>query len=335
MALFRSSSHAGSNLGSIEIVRFTPATLFSSSTFATPVVVPARPSPGMLNVGLCQDGNRLARVGAGNVEIFTIGGTATNPTLTPLAETPLAAPLTNVGSDCVFTATSLVRGTDRGIDVLDATVNPIVRIGATTTGGLSSVGIAVEAYGDTVFRSHGTGLETISIAAPAAPVIQRNTITNMTGSSMGTALVWLVAGTTLIRGTERGIDVIDVSTPTSPSRLGAANLATGLSTTGVAVAVAGSRVVRGSATGIEVFDVSNTAQPQRCFFRNADLSATGVGVAVIGTVGFRATDENIEAFDLSSALTAACPPQPDGTLIAAPVTLRVQTATTGVALLPR
>lgn len=335
MALFRSSSHGGNNLGSVEIIRFTPATPFSSSTFAMPIVVAARPSPGMQNVGLCQEGNRLARVGAGNVEVFTIGGTVANPTLTLVAETPLATPLTAVGSACVFTAAALVRGTDLGIDVLNAAVNPITRIGSTFAGGLSSIGTAVQAYGDTVFRAHTTGLETISIATPTTPVIQRNTIANMTGSSQGTALAWLVPGTTLIRGTDRGIDVIDVSTPTAPSRLGAANLNTGLSATGVAVAVAGTRVVRGTATGIEVFDVSNTAQPRRCFFRNADLSTTGVGVAVIGTVGFRATDDSIEAFDLSSALTAACPPQPDGSLIAAPVVRAVQIGTTGVALMPR
>ena len=325
-ALFRSMADR------IEIIVFSQATPFATSTFAIPTLLTVSTSTGMQTVALCRNASTLARASSNALELFTIGGSAAAPTLTAGAKTPLPSGLTGVGSDCVFAPGALVRGTDLGLETLDPSTDPLARLGGNNTGGSSSVGVSLAANGTTVFRSHTTGLETYSVATPGSPTKQSNVTSNMSGAPTGSALAWLVPGSTLIRATSAGIDLLNVTTPTSPSRLGFNN--TGHpSANGVDVAIAGARVVRATDEGIEVYDVSNTAQPQRCFFRNADPSATGVGLAVVGTVAFRATDETIEAYDLSGVLTAACPATASNTAIPAPIQQNVRPATTGVALI--
>lgn len=329
-ALFRS------NADSIETIRFLQATPFANSSFMPAALLNVSTSTGMQVVGLCRNGATLARASSNAVELFTVGGSAAAPTLTAGAKTPLPSGLSGVASACAFAPGTLVRGIDAGLETINPTSSPLSRQGFDNTGGSTAVGVSLEVAGTSVFRSTSTGLETYSVATPSAPTLQSNTISNMSGSPMGTALAWLVPGSTLVRGTSTGIDVINVSTPTAAMHLGANNLG-GLSGTGVDVALLGTgpgaRVVRATNTGIEVFDVSNTAQPQLCFFRNADLSSAGVGLVVIGNVAFRATDDTVEAYDLSGALSAACPAPATNTVIPAPIPHNVRPASTGVALI--
>lgn len=329
-ALFRS------NANSIETIRFLQATPFASSSFLPATVLNVGTSTGMQVVGLCRNGATLARASSNAVELFAVGGSAAAPTLTAGPKTPLPSGLSGVASDCVFAPGTLVRGSDAGLETINPTSSPLSRQGFDNTGGSTAVGVSLAVAGTTVFRSTSTGLETYSVATPSAPTLQSNTISNMSGSPMGTALAWLVPGSTLVRGTSSGIDVINVSTPTAAMHLGANNSGR-QSATGVDVAVLGAepgaRMVRATDEGIEVYDVSNPAQPQRCFFRNADLSSAGVGLVVIGNVAFRATDDTVEAYDLSGALSAACPATANNTVIPAPIPQNVRPASTGVALI--
>lgn len=329
-AMFRS------NADSIETIRFSHAIPFASSSFLPGSFLGVSTSTGMQVVGLCRNGATLARASSNAVELFTVGGSAAAPTLTAGAKTPLPSGLSGVASDCAFAPGTLMRGTDAGLETINPASSPLTRQGFNNTGGSTAVGVSLAVAGTSVFRSTSTGLETYSVSTPSTPTQQSNTISNMSGSPMGTALAWLVPGTTLVRATSAGIDVLNVATPTAVSRLGANNLGR-QSATGVDVALlgtgAGARVVRATDEGIEVYDVSNTAQPRRCFFRNADLSTTGVGLAVIGNVAFRATDDTIEAYDLTGVLTASCPTTASNTAIPAPIQQTVRPATTGVALI--
>jgi hypothetical protein len=324
-AIFRSTADR------IETITFAQATPFANSTFAAPTAITVSTSTGTQNVALCRSGTTLARASSNAVELFTIGGTVTAPTITAGARTPLPSGLTGVGSDCVFVPGALVRATDLGLEAIDTATTPLARLGGNNSGGITSVGVAVANDGTKVFRSHTTGIEVYSLASPSAPTLQSNTIANMSGSATGTALAWLAPGATLARATSAGIDLVSVTG--TPSRLGANNTGRQSSNGGVDVAIAGTRVVRATDEGIEVYDVSNTMAPQRCFFRNGDPSATGVGLVISGTVAFRASDERIEAYDLSGVLTAACPATANNTAIPAPIQQTVQPATTGVALI--
>jgi hypothetical protein len=329
-ALFRATNDR------VEIIQFTLNATFSSSTLQLLGSVSTPLSPGVLSVGLCRDGTRLAWAGAANVQVFGIGGTATAPTLTLAAATPLPSTLTGVGTACVFLPTVLVRGTDLGLDNL----NPVTaaKLGGFNGAG-SSTGVALAAASPRVWRSHSTGLEEYSMSAPATPSLTANVITNMTGSSTGTALAWLSVGTTLVRATNLGIDVVDV-TGAAPSRLGFNNSG-GASSTGVGVSVMGTRVVRATNVGVEVYSASAPAAPVRCAFNNTGgASATGVGVATVvlagSTIAFRATNVGIEAYDISAA-TTSCPATASGTLIPAGVQLQtgLGTSATGVAVVAR
>ncbi len=325
-----------SNADTIETIRFSHATPFSNSSFLPATFLGVGTSTGMQVVGLCRSGATLARASSNAVELFTVGGSAAAPTLIAGAKTPLPSGLSGVASDCAFAPGTLVRGTDAGLETINPASSPLMRQGFNNTGGSTAVGVSLAVAGTTVFRSTSTGLETYSVATPNTPALQSNTISNMSGSPMGSALAWLVPGTTLVRATSAGIDLVNVSTPTAVSRLGANNPGR-LSVTGVDVAIlgagTGARVVRATDEGIEVYDVSNTAQPQRCFFRNAHQSSTGVGLVVIGDVAFRATDDTIEAYDLSGTLSASCPATATNTAIPAPIQQAVRPATTGVALI--
>ena len=175
------------------------------------------------------------------------------------------------------------------------------------------------------------------MSAPATPNRTANVVTNMTGSGTGTALAWLAVGTTLVRATNLGIDVIGV-TGAAPSRLGFNNSGGG-SSTGVGVSVVGTRVVRATNAGVEVYDASAPAKPVRCAFNNTGgASATGVGAATVvlgaSTLAFRATNVGIEAYDITAAMTS-CPAPASGTLIPAGVQLQLGTSATGVAVVGR
>src|SRR5437773_8064099 len=104
------------------------------------------------------------------------------------------------------------------------------------------------------------------MSVPATRSLTGNVVTNRTGSSTGTALAWLSVGTTLVRATNLGIDVVSVS-GAAPSRLGFSNTG-GASTTGVGVGVVGTRVVRATNAVVEVYDASAPAKPGRCAFNN-------------------------------------------------------------------
>jgi IPT/TIG domain-containing protein len=313
----------------VEMIQFTLGSPFSASTFGLLANPTTFTSPGMLSVGLCRDGSRLAWAGSANVKLFAIGGTAAAPTLTPGFATPLPSALTGVGTACAFLPTVLVRGTDTGVDNLDPATNPLAKLGG-FSGGLSSTGVALIASSPRVWRSHSTGLEQYDMTTPASPVRSFNVITNMSASTTGTALAWLVPGATLVRATNAGIDVVSVSATAAPSRLGFNNTG-GSSSVGVGVSVVGTRAIRATDFGIEVYDVSTPSAPVRCLFRNAGLSSTGVGVVAVGTLAFRVTNVGIEAYDISNT---TCPNPPSGTLIPAPVQLQtgLGTTTTGVAV---
>ena len=324
-ALFRGTNDR------VEIIQFTLNSPFSSSTLQLLGSVTTPLSPGVLSVGLCRDSTRLAWAGAANVQVFTIGGSATAPTLTLAAATPLPSALTGVGTACAFLPTALVRGTDLGLDNLNSAT--AARLGGFNGAG-SSTGVALAAAPPRAWRSHSTGLEEYSMSAPATPNRTANVVTNMTGSGTGTALAWLSVGTTLVRATNLGIDVVSVS-GAAPSRLGFNNSGGG-SSTGVGVSVVGTRVVRATNAGVDVYDASAPAKPVRCAFNNTGgASATGVGVATVvlgaSTLAFRATNVGIEAYDITAAMTS-CPAPASGTLIPAGVQLQLGTSTTGVAV---
>ena len=326
-ALFRATNDR------VEIIQFTLNSPFGSSTLQLLGSVATPLSPGVLSVGLCRDATRLAWAGAANVQVFAIGGSATAPTLTLAAATPLPSALTGVGTACAFLPAALVRGTDLGLDNLNPAT--AARLGGFNGAG-SSTGVALAAASPRVWRSHSTGLEEYSMSVPATPSLTANVVTNMTGSSTGTALAWLTVGTMLVRATNLGIDVISVS-GAAPSRLGFNNSGGG-SSTGVGVGVVGTRVVRATNAGVEVYDASAPAKPLRCAFNNTGgASATGVGVATVvlagSTLAFRATHVGVEAYDISAAMTS-CPKPASGTLIPAGVQLQagLGISATGVAV---
>ncbi len=326
-ALFRATNDR------LEVIQFTLNAPFSSSALQLLGSVPTPLSPGVLSVGLCRDGARLAWAGAANVQVFGIGGTATAPTLTLAAATPLPSTLTGVGTACAFLPAALVRGTDLGVDNLNPAT--VARSGGFNGAG-SSTGVALAAASPRLWRSHSTGLEEYGTSVPAAPNRTANVVANMTASSTGTALAWLSVGTRLVRATNLGIDVIGV-TGAAPSRLGFNNTG-GVSSTGVGVGVVGTRVVRATNAGVEVYEAKAPAKPVRCAFNNTGgASATGVGVAAVvlagSTIAFRATHVGIEAYDISAAMTS-CPTPASGALIPAGVQLQtgLGTSATGVAV---
>src|SRR5258706_37188 len=169
---------------------------FGSSTLQLLGSVPTPPSPGVLAVGLCRDGTRLAWAGAANLQVFSIGGTATAPTLTLAAATSLPSTLTGVGTACAFLPAALVRGTDLCLDNLNPAT--VARLGGFNGAG-SSTGVALPAASPRVCRSHPPRPEEYTISVPAAPNRTASVVTNMTGSGTGTALAWLSAGTRMVR----------------------------------------------------------------------------------------------------------------------------------------
>jgi hypothetical protein len=328
IALFRATNDR------IEILQFTPKTPFSSSTFQLLGSVPTSTSPGMISVGLCRDGARLAWTGASDVKLFSIGGTMTAPTLTQVAATPLPTNLSGTGTACAFLSTTpaaLVRGTDNGVESLDPTTTPLAKFGG-FNGALAPLGVSMIAASPRVWRSYPDGLEEYSLSSMGVPSRVANFTTNITASTTGTSVAWLSFGATLVRASNVGIDILDVTG--SPSRVSFLNTG-GASSAGVGVSIVGTRVVRATDMGIEIYDASIPSTPVRCAFRNTGgSSATGVGVFAVGSVAFRATNVGIEAYDISNT---SCPSPASGTIIPAPVQLQagLGTSTTGVALVGR
>src|SRR5204863_62388 len=149
------------------------------------------------SVGLCRDGTRLAWAGAANVQVFTIGGTATAPTLTLAAATPLPSTLTGVGTACAFLPAALVRGTDLGLDNLNPAT--AARLGGFNGAG-SSTGVALVAASPRVWRSHSTGLEEYGMSVPATPSLTANVVTTMTGCPTPASGTLIPAGVQLQTG---------------------------------------------------------------------------------------------------------------------------------------
>jgi hypothetical protein len=310
----------------VEMLRFTPGTPFGNGTFQLLQVVPAAAAPGMLSVGLCRSGARLGRASSQAGELFTIGGTATAPTLTLTGHSPPAASLNGVGTGCAFVPGALARATDTGVETLDPAVDPMTRL-AGRSSGLSSLGVAALSDGTRLFRSHSTGLEAWDLSTPSTLPAPVNVITNMSSSATGTALAWLQAGATLVRATSVGLDVVSVS-GAAPTRLGFNNTGGG-SAVGVAVDVAGTRAARGTGVGMEVWSLATPSAPALCARGSGGGSGTGVGVVVRGSVAFRATDTGIEAWDISGT---TCPATP--ATLPAPIVFQtgLGTSATGVAL---
>src|SRR5436190_1629969 len=224
-ALFRATNDR------VEIIQFTLNSPFGSSTLQLLGSVATPLSPGVLSVGLCRDATRLAWAGAANVQVFAIGGSATAPTLTLAAATPLPSALTGVGTACAFLPAALVRGTDLGLD---------------NSGGASATGVGVGVVGTRVVRATNAGIEVYSASAPAKPL--RCAFNNTGGASatgVSVATVVLAGSTLAFRATNVGIEAYDISaamtacpTPASGTLIPAGvQLQTGLGTSATGVAV--------------------------------------------------------------------------------------------------
>lgn len=315
---------------SIEIIRFTLAPVFADSQFSWLDALPVTASPGNLSVGLARQGAQLIRASASDLQVFSIGGTAATPTLTLATATDASTGLTGTGTAAAFLPNSLVRGTNVGIEAISLTGSPLLKLGG-LAGGSSTHGVAllIDAARLRAWRSMDMGLEAYDLSNPVSPTRAANVIVNMSGSTTGTAMDWVIPGSRLVRATNVGIDIVDTAT-LPPTRVGFKNTG-GASATGVGVAVTGTRVVRATSFGIEVWDISTPSAPRQCSHQMGDLSATGVDVKVIGTVAIRATDESIEAYDIADL---SCPAVPSGTVIPAPVKFRdrLDSSSTGVAL---
>lgn len=329
-ALFRATNDR------VEILQFTAGTPFSTSSFQLLGSVPTSTSPGMLSVGMCRNATQLAWTGASDVKLFTIGGTVTAPTLTLAAATPLPTNLSGTGTACDFLSTTpaaLIRGTNNGVESLNPATNPLIKSGG-FNGASAPLGVSMIAASPRFWRSYPGGLEEYNLNASGVPNRVVNFTTNITASTTGTDLAWLSFGTSLVRASNLGIDIFNVTA--APVRSGFLNTG-GASSVGVGVSVVGTRVVRATDMGLETYDVSTPTAPRQCAFRNTGgSSSTGVDVVTVGTVAFRATHTGIEAYDISDT---SCPSPPSDTIIPVGVPASLQLglgiSTTGVALIAR
>jgi hypothetical protein len=297
-----------------------------SSDSAASAVVPVVVSPGIVNVTVTVNGRqsnsqpfnilpavaapRFWRTSASDIQAFRY---AAPPAVLTLAQTH-AAGLSPGGMSgtvgLVRTRDALLRSTSTGIDVCTHDGNGLVVSCTAAAAGLSGVASDIAMFGDLVARGTNSGLElfTYSLVNKSLTLAATTTGSAPVSPSTGVAVAFVADGVPptapllVVRATDRGIDVFNVSNRTSPTFVGSHNTA-GTSTTGVDVAVlTATRVVRAQSSGIDVFTVSASAPPALVGSRAAALSASRVSIdADSSGLAVRSHAGGVEVFDLSGA----------------------------------
>jgi hypothetical protein len=323
---------AGSEFASGMTVQFgaTPAaTVNVSSANAASTAVPIGLGPGIVNVTVTVGGRqsnsqpfavmaatsapRFWRASASDIQAFRY---AAPPAALTLAQTH-GAGLSPGGMSgtvgLVRTRDALLRATSTGIDVCTHD-NVGLIVGCTAAAaGLSGVASDIAMFGTLVARGTNSGLELFTYDRANKTLTPTATIAgSAANASTGVAVAFVADGfpptapLLVVRATDRGIDVFNVSNPASPTLTGSHNTA-GVSTTGVDVAMLSpTRVVRAQSSGIDVFTVSASAPPALVGSRAAAPSASRVSIdADSSGLAVRSHAGGVEVFDLSGTTVPA------------------------------
>ena len=168
---------------------------------------------------------------------------------------------------------------------------------ATPQGGTNAVGIAQTAT--RVVRSSTSDAQAFTIGTPLSLALGATRGGGASGTGSGIA----IAGTTVIRAIDVGIEVSTLNAAGN-SLTAFASVGGTLSATGVAVDVLGTTVVRAHSTGIDLFSVSNPASPTRLSgvgTGSGDPSSVGTGVRFVSaTRVVRSFPQGVEIYDVSN-----------------------------------
>ena len=323
----------GSNFASGMTAQFgaTPAaTVTVTSATNASTAVPFGLSQGVVNVTVTLGGNQsnalpftvtaavsapsFWRASASDIQAFRF--TPQPPSLT-LAQTH-GASLSPGGMSgtvgLVRTRDALLRATSSSIDVCTLDGLGLVVSCASAAAGLSGTASDLAMFGTLVVRGTNLGLELFTYNVANKTLTNTATIPGSApaNASTGVAVAFVADGfpptapLLVVRATDRGIDVFNVSNPAAPILVGSHNTA-GISTTGVDVAMLSpTRVVRAQSSGIDVYTVSASAPPALAGSRTTALSTSRVSIdADSSGLAVRSFSGGVEVFDLSGAAVPA------------------------------
>lgn len=137
-----------------------------------------------VGVGLRVIGNRGLRVFSGGIELYDL--TTTTPLRIAFNNTG-GLSSTGVAVTSNTALTRIIRATDAGIEVYQASGTSLAKLGA-KNGALSATGVAVAMVGNRVFRAWSSGVEEYDITDPANVVLIGSIPATLTSTGVGIAV---------------------------------------------------------------------------------------------------------------------------------------------------
>jgi IPT/TIG domain len=323
---------SGSDFASGMTAQFgtTPAaTVNVSSANDASTAVPVGLSPGVVNVTVTVGGRqsnakpftvmaisapRFWRGSSTDIQAFRF---TSQPMSLTLAQTHGAnlSPGAMAGTvGLVRTRDALLRATSSSIDVCTLDNVGLVVNCASSAAGLSGVASDLAMFGALVVRATNSGLELFTYDWANKTLTQTATIAGSAPANASTEVAVAVvadgfpptAPLLVVRATDRGIDVFNVSNPAAPTLAGSHNKGE-VSKTGVDVAMLSpTRVVRAHSGGIDVYTVSASVPPTLAGSRTTAFSASRVSIdADSSGLAVRSYAGGVEVLNLSGAAVPA------------------------------
>lgn len=230
----------------------------------------------------------MIAVGAANVSVTAANQTSANSVPFTVVAAPPPAQVFRSSSSDIQTINMSNPAAPMVTSTRSATLSP---------GGMAGMVDLVRANSGHLIRASATNMEVFPVDA-SGNILPATS--NLATQGTATAVAVAISGTTVVRGTELGIQLFTLTgTALQAGAFGNGNA----SATGVGVAIRGTVVVRAVADGIEVWDISNAASPvRRGFIAQGGVSATGVDVKInaAGTRAVRSFSGGIDVYDITT-----------------------------------
>lgn len=197
-------------------------------------------------------------------------------------------------------ANVLVRSSASDIQTFSVNAAGQLALGSSAPATLSPVGAAILVRSNQVIRASASDIQVFSLSGTNL-ALQGSLGAALSSTGTGVDFTVINSRSLAVRGYSGGLEVFDITQPSTPSLRGNNNTTVGLSSMGVGVRVIGNRAIRAYSGGIEVFDLTPNNPSRITFNTTGALSGTGVGVDSDSSLSriVRATNMGIEIFQLS------------------------------------
>ena len=255
------------------------------------------------SITLSADGNTAFVVDdASGLQIIDVSDT-NNPTLTATLDTTGLARSITLSADG---NTAFVADDASGLQIVDVSnINSPTLTASLDTTGLA-IGVTISADGKTAFiADHASGLQIIDVADPAVngasgiatkPVPTGNLATHDDAADFTLSAD---GNTAFVADLDAGLQIIDISNPTSPSLTGTLNTSGTYDVT--LSADGGTAFVADGLSGLQIIDVSDTSSPSLSSTLNTSGWAYAVTISADGNTAFVADGSSgLQIIDVSN-----------------------------------